>query len=177
MGPFQELDSAASEWDPSKSEGYGWEGYYDEEMYGQDLNSMYMAAYNGAQATMAWQFQQQMMGGMLMQQMQQMQQMRLAKAKAERFRKEKEAKEQAKKRAERAREALRKSEAMGAGAMGSVGSTLLRELNGLGNNSALSLTASSASAPKNDASSQSTKAKSFLQKEKEAGGEQPVLSC
>ena len=129
---------------------------------------MYMAAYNGAQATMAWQFQQQMMGGMLMQQMQQMQQMRLAKAKAERFRKEKEAKEQAKKRAERAREALRKSEAMGSamgsGAMGSVGSTLLRELNGL-SGSGLSLTSQATGSasvfdakPKNDASSQSTKA-------------------
>ena len=96
-------------------------GYYDEsEGYGQDLNSMYLAAYNGAQASMAWQFQQQMMGGMLMQMQQMQMQQRLQQAKAQRAREaalkqkaEKEAKAKAAKEAERAeRERVRVAEAV-----------------------------------------------------------------
>lgn len=131
------MQASATEWDGMGS------GYYEEsEMYGQDLNSMYLAAYNGAQASMAWQFQQQMMGGMLMQMQQMQMQQRLQQAKAQRAREareaalkqkaEKEAREakaKAVKEAERAeRERVRVAEAVmrlknqQIGSMGSVGS-------------------------------------------------------
>ncbi len=126
-------------------------------MYGgQDLNSMYLAAYNGAQASMAWQFQQQMMGGMLMQMQQMQMNQRLQAAKAQRARqaavqKEKaEAKAKAQaaqaaqahaKEAERVRvaaEALMRLKSQNSQKPGSslgselpnIGSTLLKELNG-----------------------------------------------
>lgn len=95
-------------------------GYYDPEsaeMYGgQDLNSMYLAAYNGAQASMAWQFQQQMMGGMLMQMQQMQMNQRLQVAKAQRARqaavqKEKAEKAEAKAKAQAAQAAQHAREA------------------------------------------------------------------
>eukprot|EP00434_Breviolum_minutum_P020551 symbB.v1.2.018121.t3/scaffold1433.1/size119041/1 len=125
----KETEPAASDpWDLSKSmqgTGYSWDGalgsgYYDPEsaeMYGgQDLNSMYLAAYNGAQASMAWQFQQQMMGGMLMQMQQMQMNQRLQVAKAQRARqaavqKEKAEKAEAKAKAQAAQAAQHAREA------------------------------------------------------------------